>query len=164
MQTLYSKIINHFERYTNADVVFVSGDKLFLTKSAAESYGTGVVMPFKRDNFESILKNANTVSHVVVTKVSGANTKTVVPKDEEKSEETAVEEVEKSLLKEEKSEDPTANVETSLLSEKSDAFTAEDVEQMNYNQMRTKVAELGIEVDNSKKETLKEALLSFVKQ
>lgn len=150
MQTLYSKIKNHFERYTNADIVFVSGGKLFLTKSAAESYGTGVVMPFKRDNFESILK--------------GANTKTVVPKDEEKSEETAVEEVEKSLLKEEKSEDPTANVETSLLSEKSDAFTAEDVELMNYNQMRTKVAELGIEVDNSKKETLKEALLSFVKQ
>lgn len=150
MQTLYSKIKNHFERYTNADVVFVSGGKLFLTQSAAESYGTGVVMPFKRDNFESILK--------------GANTKTVVPKDEEKSEETVAEDVEKSLLKEEKSEDPTADVETSLLSEKSDAFTAEDVELMNYNQMRTKVAELGIEVDNSKKETLKEALLSFVKQ
>jgi hypothetical protein len=150
MQTLYSKIKNHFERYTNADVVFVSGGKLFLTQSAAESYGTGVVMPFKRDNFESILK--------------GANTKTVVLKDEEKSEETVTEEVEKSLLKEEKSEDPTAEVETSLLSEKSDAFTAEDVELMNYNQMRTKVAELGIEVDNSKKETLKEALLSFVKQ
>jgi hypothetical protein len=130
--------------------VFVSGGKLFLTQSAAESYGSGVVMPFKRDSFESILK--------------GANTKTVVLKDEEKSEETVAEEVEKSLLKEEKSEDPTAEVETSLLSEKSDAFTAEDVEQMNYNQMRTKVAELGIEVDNSKKETLKEALLSFVKQ
>lgn len=150
MQTLYSKIKNHFERYTNADVVFVSGGKLFLTKSAAESYGSGVVMPFKRDSFESILK--------------GANTKTVIPKDEEKSEETVAEEVEKSLLKEEKSEDSTADVDTSLLSEKSDAFTAEDVELMNYNQMRTKVAELGIEVDNSKKETLKEALLSFVKQ
>ena len=150
MQTLYSKIKNHFELYTNADVVFVSGGKLFLTQSAAESYGSGVVMPFKRDSFESILK--------------GTNTKTVVPKDEEKSEETVAEDVEKSLLKEEKSEDPTANVETSLLSEKSDAFTAEDVELMNYNQMRTKVAELGIEVDNSKKETLKEALLSFVKQ
>ena len=55
MQTIYFKVKDHFERYTNADVVFVSGGKLFLTRSAAESYGAGDVKPVKRNNIESLL-------------------------------------------------------------------------------------------------------------
>lgn len=136
MQAIYSKVKDHFERYTNADVVFVSGGKLFLTKSAAESYGTGDVKPVKRNNIESLLEKTEAQE--------GANP-TI--------DEAATEQVEVSTEEPAKVEDDDPAEET---------FTAEDVELMDYNQLKTKVAELGIKVENKKKETMKDALLSFV--
>ena len=136
MQTIYFKVKDHFERYTNADVVFVSGGKLFLTRSAAESYGAGDVKPVKRNNIESLLEKTEAQE--------GANP-TI--------DEAATEQVEVSTEEPAEVEDDDPAEET---------FTAEDVELMDYNQLKTKVAELGIKVENKKKETMKDALLSFV--
>ena len=107
MQTLYQKVKDHFSRYTNADVVYISGDTLFLSESAAESYGSGAVKVIRRNNIESL-------------------------------------------------NEKTKNGPQPL--------TTEGIEAMTYSQLKSKVAELGIVAEDLKKETLKDALLSFVKQ
>ena len=147
MQAIYSKVKDHFERYTNADVVFVSGGKLFLTRSAAESYGTGDIKPVKRNNIESLLEKSEAQESVVST-----------------IDEAVVEQVEDSTDTSAEAEEESAEEEIPTEEEVSteEVFTAEDVELMDYNQLKTKVAELGIKVEDKKKETLKDALLSFV--
>lgn len=42
------KITDHFRRYTATEVVYESGGKLYLTRSAAESYGDGTVREYSR--------------------------------------------------------------------------------------------------------------------
>ena len=100
MQTLNQKIVDHFNRYTNANVVFVAGDRLFLSASAAESYGQGPVKMVSRTEVQDY----------------------------------------------------------------QEALTVEAIQQMNYNQLKDKVAELGLEVVDKKKNNLKDALLAFVNQ
>lgn len=106
MQDLYQKVKDHFSRYTSADVVYVAGGVLFLSESAAESYGKGPVKAIRRNNIESL--NAT--------------------KQEPQS------------------------------------LTTEEIEAMTYSQLKSKVAELGIVAEDMKKETLKDALLTFAKQ
>lgn len=100
MQTLNQKIVDHFNRYTNANVVFVAGDRLFLSASAAESYGQGLVKMVSRTELQNY----------------------------------------------------------------QETLTVEAIQQMNYNQLKDKVAELGLEVVDKKKNNLKDALLAFVNQ
>ena len=100
MQTLNQKIVDHFNRYTNANVVFVAGDRLFLSASAAESYGQGPVKMVSRAELQNY----------------------------------------------------------------QETLTVEAIQQMNYNQLKDKVAELGLEVVDKKKNNLKDALLAFVNQ
>ena len=100
MQTLNQKIVDHFNRYTNANVVFVAGDRLFLSASAAESYGQGPVKMVSRTELQNY----------------------------------------------------------------QETLTVEAIQQMNYNQLKDKVAELGLEVVDKKKNNLKDALLAFVNQ
>ena len=107
MQNLYEKVKDHFSRYTNADVVYIAGDTLFLSASAAESYGTGEVKAVRRNNIESLKTDNQNISH---------------------------------------------------------SLTIEEIEAMTYSQMKSKVAEFGIVAEDMKKETLKDALLAFVKQ
>lgn len=100
MQTLNQKIVDYFNRYTNANVVFVAGDRLFLSASAAESYGQGPVKMVSRTELQNY----------------------------------------------------------------QETLTVEAIQQMNYNQLKDKVAELGLEVVDKKKNNLKDALLAFVNQ
>ena len=100
MQTLNQKIVDHFNRYSNANVVFVAGDRLFLSASAAESYGQGPVKMVSRAELQNY----------------------------------------------------------------QETLTVEAIQQMNYNQLKDKVAELGLEVVDKKKNNLKDALLAFVNQ
>ena len=100
MQTLNQKIVDHFNRYTNANVVFVAGDRLFLSASAAESYGQGPVKMVSRTEVQDY----------------------------------------------------------------QEALTVEAIQQMSYTQLKDKVAELGLEVVDKKKNNLKDALLAFVNQ
>lgn len=46
------KLKDHFARYKNADVAYVSGDTIFLTESAAQSYGKGPVKKVTRAEVE----------------------------------------------------------------------------------------------------------------
>ena len=46
------KLKDHFARYKNADVAYVSGDTIFLTESAAQSYGKGLVKKVTRAEVE----------------------------------------------------------------------------------------------------------------
>lgn len=101
MQILNQKIVDHFNRYTNANVVFVAGDRLFLSASAAESYGQGPVRKVSRSEVQN---------------------------------------------------------------NQQETLTVESIQQMNYNQLKDKVAELGLEVVDKKKNNLKDALLAFVNQ
>ena len=100
MQILNQKIVDHFNRYTNANVVFVAGDRLFLSASAAESYGQGPVKMVSRTEVQDY----------------------------------------------------------------QEALTVEAIQQMSYTQLKDKVAELGLEVVDKKKNNLKDALLAFVNQ
>ena len=106
MQNLYQKVKNHFSRYTNADVVYIAGDTLFLSESAAMSYGTGAVKAIRRNNIESLNTENQNTSH---------------------------------------------------------SLTVEEIGAMTYSQLKSKVAEFGIVAEDMKKETLKDALLTFVK-
>lgn len=106
MQNLYEKVKDHFSRYMCAEVVYVSGDTLYLTHAAAESYGDGTVMTVRKSDIEK-LKPADE---------GEAPTK----------------------------EDPQA--------------TGDSIENLSYNQLKARVAELGLEVADQKKETLLAAL------
>ena len=121
MQDLYQKVKDHFSRYTSADVVYVAGGVLFLSESAAESYGKGPVEAIRRNNIESL-----------------------------------------NATKQEPQSITTKEIEATK--QEPQSLTTEEIEAMTYSQLKSKVAELGIVAEDMKKETLKEALLTFAKQ
>lgn len=43
-------LTDHFQRYKSTDVVYVSGDQLFLSRAAALSYGNGEVKTVRRSD------------------------------------------------------------------------------------------------------------------
>lgn len=50
MQVSNQTLIDHFQRYKSTDVVYVSGDQLFLTHATALSYGNGEVKTVRRSD------------------------------------------------------------------------------------------------------------------
>lgn len=57
------KLVDHFNRYKSTDVVYVSGDTLFLTNSAAMSYGNGKVEKVTRAEVFANNEGKNTPSN-----------------------------------------------------------------------------------------------------
>lgn len=57
------KLVDHFNRYKSTDVVYVSGDTLFLTNSAAMSYGNGKVEKVTRAEVFAKNEGKNTPSN-----------------------------------------------------------------------------------------------------
>ena len=56
MQVSHQTLIDHFQRYKSTDVVYVSGDQLFLTRAAALSYGNGDMrLPLANNDFPDTL-------------------------------------------------------------------------------------------------------------
>ncbi len=53
MQSIQQSIADHFARYRSTDVVYQSGDQLFLTHAAALSYGKGEVKTIRRGDLSS---------------------------------------------------------------------------------------------------------------
>lgn len=53
MQSIQQSIADHFARYRSTDVVYQSGDQLFLTHAAALSYGKGEVKTIRRSDLSS---------------------------------------------------------------------------------------------------------------
>ena len=48
------RLIDHFQRYKSTDVVYLSGDQLFLTRAAALSYGNGEVKTVRRSDLTAL--------------------------------------------------------------------------------------------------------------
>ena len=48
------RLIDHFQRYRSTDVVYLSGDRLFLTHAAALSYGNGEVKTVRRSDLTAL--------------------------------------------------------------------------------------------------------------
>ncbi|MBR0195279.1 MAG: hypothetical protein IJQ32_03425 [Paludibacteraceae bacterium] len=107
------KLKDHFARYKNADVAYVSGGIIFLTESAAESYGKGPV-----------------------TKITRAAVEKLDPEEKPLN-------------------DPSKGIQ---------ALTPEQVNAMDYNEMKAAVKERGLKVGNQNKETLRAALLAVAKK
>ena len=151
MQDLYQKVKDHFSRYTSADVVYDAGGVLFLSESAAESYGKGPVEAIRRNNIESL--NATKQEPQSLTTEEIETTK-------QEPQSPTTEEIE--ATKQEPQSLTTEEIEATK--QELQSPTTEEIEAMTYSQLKSKVAELGIVAEDKKKETLKEALLTFAKQ
>lgn len=54
----FEKIIDHFERYAEAQSVWESAGTLYLTEESAQSHGDGTVTKYTREWAEKIKQNA----------------------------------------------------------------------------------------------------------